>query len=120
MAQILTNKKTGKKFPIPSFKRRGSPPNIDNRKNLLTVTEFNKILAERQVRTKDLATDEEIEQGEAKAISLNPEHDDNDIIFLTKESPIDISQKKFESNKTARNEEIERIKESEGVKDNDA
>ncbi len=113
MAQILTNKSTGKKFPITPFKRRGSPPSIDNRKNLLTLSEFNKKLAERQIRTKDLATEEEIEAGEAKVISLNPEHDDNDIIFLTKESPIDISQKKFESNKTARNKEIERIKESE-------
>lgn len=113
MAQILTNKSTGKKFPVTPFKRRGSPPNIDNRKNLLTVTEFNKKLAERQIRTKDLATDEEIEAGEAKVVSLNPQHDDHDIIFLTKESPIDISQKKFETSKKARNEEISRIKESE-------
>jgi len=107
---FLTNKSTGKKFPLKDYKRHGSPPNISHSKNLLTVSEFNKILADRQIRTKDLATDKEIEDGEAKAISLNPEHEDHDIIFVRKDSPIELSQKKYKDNPDLQVKELEVIK----------
>jgi len=112
MAKMLTNKSTGKKFPL-SFKRKGRAPTVGSNKNLLTVDDLNKKAQERQIRVRDLATDEEIEKGEARVVSLNPEHEDLDLVFLRKDSPIKLSQKQFESNPELAKRELQEIKESE-------
>jgi len=109
---MLTNKSTGKKFPL-NFKRKGKAPTIGSNKNLLTVDQLNKKAKERQIRIKDLATDEEIENGEARVLSLNPEHEDLDLVFLNKESPVKLSQKDFESNPELAKRELQEIRESE-------
>ena len=114
---FLTNKKTGKKFNTQKpFIRKGKSIAIGSRKNTLTVEELNKISKERQIRTKDLATDEEIEEGKAKIVSLNPEHDDLDLVFLNQDSPISLNQRDFENHPRKRDDEIIEIKKSEGVK----
>lgn len=112
MAKMLTNKTTGKKFPL-GFKRKGSAPSISSNKNLLTIDDLNKKAQERQIRIKDLATDEEIEKGESRVVSLNPEHEDLDLVFLRKDSPIKLSQKVFESNPELAKQELKEIRESE-------
>ena len=114
---ILTNKKTGNKFSTGKkpFNRKGKAVMIGSRKNTLSVDELNKISKERQIRAKDLATDEEIAEGEAKIVSLNPDHEDLDLVFLKQESPISLSQKDFENHPRLREEEINEIKKSEGV-----
>jgi len=79
----------------------------------LTREELNKKLKERQVRVADLATAQEIQEGDARLVSLNPQDKELDNIVVSKDSPILQHEADLQKNPDLRKKELKSIMESE-------
>jgi hypothetical protein len=79
----------------------------------LTREELNKKLKDRQVRVADLATAQEIQEGDARLVSLNPSDKELDNIVVAKDSPIIEHEADLVKNPKLREKELKTIMESE-------